>query len=294
MKRAAIFGSRGQLGVELASILSNRSYEVASYDRASVDITDVSAVEKVIAGFRPTVVLNPAAYNQVDLAESNADTAFQINGLAVRNIALAARAVGAQLVHYSTDYVFDGMAGRPYAEDDETHPLGAYAVSKLAGELYAQAYSEAPLVIRTSGVYGPAGAHTARGNFLELMLKLAKNGQPIRVVEDFVASPTYAPALAERTADLLDWGITGVLHIGGGVPISWYDWAKMIFAAAGVTPNLQPTNERDFPTAARRPKFSALSNTKMESLGIAPMPALEDALKDYFRQREPLVMRETV
>lgn len=294
MKRAAIFGSRGQLGVELASVLSKRSYEVACYDRASVDITDAAAVEQVIAGFRPDVVLNPAAYNQVDLAESNADTAFQINGLAVRNIALAARNTGAHLVHYSTDYVFDGTAGRPYVEDDPPHPVGAYAVSKLAGELYAQAYIDAPLVIRTCGVFGPAGVSTARGNFVEMMLKLAKGDKPVRVVEDFVVSPTYAPALAERTADLLERGITGLLHIGGGIPISWYDWARMIFDAAGVSPNLQPTNSREFPTAARRPKFSALSNSRMESLGLAPMPKLEDALKDYFLRREPLVMRETV
>lgn len=294
MKRAAIFGSRGQLGVELASVLSKRSYEVACYDRASVDITDAAAVEQVIAGFRPDVVLNPAAYNQVDLAESNADTAFQINGLAVRNIALAARNTGAHLVHYSTDYVFDGTAGRPYVEDDPPHPVGAYAVSKLAGELYAQAYIDAPLVIRTCGVFGPAGVSTARGNFVEMMLKLAKGDKPVRVVEDFVVSPTYAPALAERTADLLERGITGLLHIGGGIPISWYDWARMIFDAAGVSPNLQPTNSREFPTPARRPKFSALSNGRMESLGLAPMPKLEDALKDYFLRREPLVMRETV
>lgn len=294
MKRAAIFGSRGQLGVELASVFSKRSYEVACYDRASVDITDAEAVDKVVAGFRPDLILNPAAFNQVDLAESQPEAAFRVNALAVRNIALAARNVGAQLVHYSTDYVFDGMAGRSYAEEDPTHPLGAYAVSKLAGELYAQAYIEAPLVIRTCGVFGPEGIRTARGNFVEMMLKLAKGDKPVRVVEDFVVSPTYAPALAERTADLIERDVTGVLHIGGGVPISWYDWAKMIFVAAGVSPNLQPTNSREFPTAARRPKFSALSNGKMESLGIATMPSLEESLKDYFLRREPVAMRETV
>lgn len=294
MKRAAIFGSRGQLGVELASVFSKRSYEVASYDRASVDITDAAAVEQVLSAFHPDLVLNPAAFNQVDLAESQAEAAFKVNALAVRNIALAARNVGAQLVHYSTDYVFDGMAGRPYIEEDPTHPLGAYAVSKLAGELYAQAYIEAPLVIRTCGVFGPEGLRTARGNFIEMMLKLAAGDKPVRVVEDFVVSPTYAPALAERTADLIERGVTGIIHIGGGVPISWYDWAKMIFAAAGVSPNLQATNSREFPTAARRPKFSALSNAKLESLGVAPMPPLEEALKDYFLRREPLAMRETV
>src|SRR6202034_829341 len=120
------------------------------------------------------------------------------NALAVRNLALACRQIDARLVHYSTDYVFDGTLGRPYHETDQTHPLGAYAVSKLAGELYAQAYLDRPLIIRTSGVYGPAGRATNRGNFVEVMLRLAKGGQPIRVVQDLVASPAYAPLLAAR------------------------------------------------------------------------------------------------
>ncbi len=119
-------------------------------------------------------------------------------------------------MHFSTDYVFDGTAGRAYTEEDATHPLGAYAVSKLAGELYAQAYLDHPLIIRTSGVFGPGGLKTARGNFIELMLRLAANGQPIRVVDDHVASPTYAPLLAARSADLVDRGLTGVFHVGGG------------------------------------------------------------------------------
>src|SRR5712664_693727 len=126
-----------------------------------------------------------------------------VRELGVRNLALACRQADARLVHFSTDYVFDGAAGRSYTEQDPTHPLGAYAVSKLAGELYAQAYLDAPLIVRTSGVFGPGGLKTARGNFIELMLRLASapSQQPIRVVEDHVASPTYAPVLAARTLD---------------------------------------------------------------------------------------------
>ncbi len=206
MKRVALFGSRGQLGVELKSEFTARGYEVACFDRSTVDITDAALVERSVAACDPAVVLNAAAYNQVDVAETEPLAAFQVNALAVRNLAVACRNSDAQLVHFSTDYVFDGQAGRAYREEDPTRPLGAYAVSKLAGELYAQAYLDAPLIIRTSGVFGPGGMDTARGNFVELMLRLAAQNNPIRVVEDHVASPTYAPALAARTADLVERG----------------------------------------------------------------------------------------
>src|SRR5579864_2355963 len=199
-------------------------------------------VERAVAQVDPAIVVNAAAYNQVDVAENEPLAAYQANALAVRNIAMACRQVDAQLVHYSTDYVFDGTAGRPYKEEDPTHPTGAYAVSKLAGELYAQAYIDKALIIRTSGVFGPGGLRTARSNFIELMLRLASNRQPIRVVEDHVASPTYAPALAERTADLLERGLSGIFHIGGGTPISWFEFARLIFSVAGLQPELRATN----------------------------------------------------
>jgi dTDP-4-dehydrorhamnose reductase len=281
-----LFGSRGQLGVELRSEFSARGYDVACFERSTIDITDAAAVERSIVAADPAVVLNAAAYNQVDVAEKEPLAAFQVNALAVRNLAIACRNSDAQLVHFSTDYVFDGQAGRAYGEEDSPRPLGAYAVSKLAGELYARAYLDAPLIIRTSGVFGPGGLETARGNFVELMLRLAAQNNPIRVVEDHVASPTYAPALAARTADLVERGAHGTFHIGGGRPISWFDWAAMIFEAAGLNPPLKPTNEREFRTAARRPKYSALSNSKMEGLGIAPMPALESAIREYLGARD--------
>ena len=284
-----MFGSRGQLGVELKAEFSARGYDVVCFERSTVDITDAPAVERAIVQVDPAVVLNAAAYNQVDVAEKEPLAAFQVNALAVRNLAVACRNSDAQLVHFSTDYVFDGLAGRAYGEDDSPRPLGAYAVSKLAGELYARAYLDAPLIIRTSGVFGPGGLETARGNFVELMLRLATpnaaQNHPIRVVEDHVASPTYAPALAARTADLVERGANGTFHVGGGTPISWFDWAAKIFDAAGLNPPLKPTNEREFRTAARRPRYSALSNARMEALGIAPMPPLDTAIQDYLAAR---------
>lgn len=283
--KVLIFGAAGQLGVELVNEFRRRGHKVRGLDRASVDITDAARVEQSVADFDPQVVVNAAAYNQVDVAEQEPQAAFAVNALAVRNIALACRQNGAVLVHFSTDYVFDGRAGRPYTEEDPPHPLGAYAVSKLAGEYFAQAYLDEVLIIRTSGVFGPGGLRTARGNFIELMLRLAQSGQPIRVVADHYASPTFAPPLAARTADLVERGQRGLFHIGGGTPISWFDFARLIFRVAGLSPELRPTSEREYRTAARRPRYSALSNARMERLGLAPMPPLEEAVAAYFSLR---------
>jgi dTDP-4-dehydrorhamnose reductase len=286
-----VLGSAGQLGVELVREFRRRGHSTLGLDRPQLDITDAERVEAVLAPLDPKVVLNAAAYNQVDVAEEEPQAAFLVNALAVRNIALACRQMGSLLVHFSTDHVFDGSAQRPYTEADNPRPLNAYAVSKLAGELYAQAYLDRPLIVRTSGVFGPGALNTARGNFIELMLRLAPGG-PIRVVEDHVASPTYAPLLAARTADLVARKQGGVFHVGGGTAISWYDWARMIFETAGIAPELRPTNEREYRTAARRPKYSALSNARIEALGLPAMPPLREALSSYFAVRARLLAGE--
>ena len=286
MKRTAVvFGAAGQLGVELVRELRARQYAVAAWDRAHVDITHPQAVENALTRSDPAVVFNAAAYNQVDVAEQEPQAAFLVNALAVRNLALACRQMDARLVHFSTDHVFDGAARHPNAEDDPTHPLSAYAVSKLAGEMYAQAYLDGALIVRTSGVFGVGALGTARGNFVELMLRLAASGHPIRVVEDHVASPTFAPLLAARTIDLVERQLAGVFHIGGGSPISWFRFARAIFDTAGIQAPLVATNEREYRTPARRPKYSALSNAKMERLGLDPMPPLRQMLDAYFAER---------
>ena len=285
-RKVIIFGGGGQLGFELGREFERRQWTVQRFDRQSLDIVSGNRVEEAIGQADPQVVINAAAYNHVDIAEKEPLAAYQVNALAVRNLAMACRQTDALLVHYSTDYVFDGNKGTPYVETDAPHPLGAYGVSKLAGELYAQAYLEHPLILRTSGVFGPAGMFTPRGNFVELMLRLAKNGSPIRVVQDHAASPTYAPAMAVQTADLVEKKITGLFHMGGGEAISWYEYAKLIFELAGLSPALQPTDEREYRTAARRPRFSALSNEKLNATGIAPMPPLRQAVGDYLLARE--------
>jgi dTDP-4-dehydrorhamnose reductase len=284
-RTAVVFGASGQLGTELVRELKARRYAVTALDRNHVDICNTAAVEQALAQSDADVVFNAAAYNQVDVAEKEPQAAYLVNALAVRNLAVACRQIDARLVHFSTDYVFDGRARHPYAEDDATHPLSAYAVSKLAGELYAQAYLDKALVVRTSGVFGPGGLSTARGNFVELMLRLSRSRQAIRVVEDHVASPTYAPLLASRTLDLVDREVSGLFHIGGGMPVSWFQFARTIFELAGVEPLLLATNEREYRTAAQRPKYSALSNGKMERVGLQPMPSLREVVALYLAER---------
>lgn len=284
--KIAIFGASGQLGTELSRVFRNRGCQLLCLTRADVDITDFAQVERSLATFDPDVVINSAAYNMVDVAEKEPQAAYQVNGLAVRNIALVCRQLDARLVHYSTDYVFDGLAGRPYTEDDAPHPLGAYGVSKLAGEYYVRAYLDNSLILRTCGVYGPAGLRTARGNFVETMLRLAGSGGPIRVVQDHVAVPTYAPALAERTAQLVERGALGLFHAGGGTAISWFEFASLIFRTSGLAPELRATDEREYRTPARRPKFSVMSNAKLEAVGVDPMPPIADAVREYLSRRE--------
>jgi dTDP-4-dehydrorhamnose reductase len=285
-RKVIVFGAAGQLGVELCREFERAGWLVQKFERQTLDVTDAALVEDAVGRSEAEVVINSAAYNQVDIAEKEPAAAFQANALAVRNIAMACRQSGARLVHYSTDYVFDGTKGSSYVETDATHPLGAYAVSKLAGELYAQAYLDHALIIRTSGVFGPGGMFTPRGNFVEVMLRMAKNNQPIRVVQDHVASPTYAPAMAVRTVEMVDKNLAGVYHLGGGEPVSWYAYAKTIFDLAGLTPSLQPTDEREYRTAARRPKYSALSNEKLNAAGVHPMPSFRDAVAAYLDARQ--------
>lgn len=285
-KKVAILGAAGQLGIELEREFRTAGWKTSAWDRNEVDITDAAAVEAAIGALLPDVVVNSAAYNMVDVAEHEPQAAFLVNASAVRNIALACRQADAMLVHFSTDYVFDGTANRPYVETDAPHPLGAYAVSKLAGEYYARAYLDRALVIRTSGVFGPGGLRTARGNFIELILRQASEHRVIRVVEDHVASPTYAPALANRTVAMVERDLTGIVHCGGGRAVSWYEYASIVFREAGLKPTLHPTNEMEFRTAARRPRYSALSNAYIESLGIPPMPPFEAAIRSYLQLRE--------
>ena len=285
-RRAVVFGAAGQLGVELVRELKARGHSVTGFDRAKPSISPTARRWRMRSrNSDAEVVFNAAAYNQVDVAEQEPQAAFLVNALAVRNLALACRQVDARLVHFSTDYVFDGTARHPYAEDDPTHPLGAYAVSKLAGEFYAQAYLDRALVVRTSGVFGPGGLATARGNFVELMLRLAASGKPIRVVEDHVASPTFAPLLASRTIDLVDRDLSGVFHIGGGTPDLVVSIRAPDFRSGGARADAAGDQRTGIPdagaAAASIPRFPM---PRWSAPAWSPCRRCRDALELYFER----------
>ena len=289
--KVMIFGRGGQLGRELFRVFESKGHQVSGFERSQVDVTNSARVEHAVATSGPDLVLNATAYNMVDVAEREPEAAFAGNALAVRSLALACRQADARLVHFSTDYVFDGTLGRPYTEEDATHPLGAYGVSKLAGEFYAQAYLDDPLIIRTSGVFGLGGLRTARGNFVETMLRLASSGQPVRVVEDFVGSPTYAPELASRTAELVEKKLSGIFHIGGGTPISWFDYAKLIFEAAQLDSRVASHDRARTSNAGTPSEVLRVSNAKMERCGVTPMPSMRAAVEDYMSRRKLVAAR---
>lgn len=286
LKSAIVFGAGGQLGFELTAELRRRRVQVVAVTRRQIDITNGPSVDALVDRHKPTWILNAAAYNQVDEAEREPDVAYRVNALGVRNVAIAASRVGSTLLHYSTDHVFNGENKEPYVETDLPSPPSAYGISKLAGEHFAAAYCEGAFVLRVAGVFGPAGRFTARSNFPELILKKAAAQEPLRVVEDFFATPTYAVPLAARTIDLLEQSPAGLYHVGGGETISWYQYALKILEAAGLEADIAPTNHREYITPARRPRHSSLSNEKLEDLGYEPMPSLDQALRDYLKRRE--------
>ncbi len=285
-RQVVIFGRAGQLGTELVRVCADRGLTATGLTRNDVDVTEAQAVENIVSSLNPSLVLNATAYNMVDAAESDPAGAMAGNALAVRNMATAATKAGARFVHVSTDYVFDGQTDRPWRESDRVGPLSTYGISKLAGEHMAVAYSPEALVVRTCGVYGVAGLNTRRGNFIETMLRLGSRSEPLRVVADVIASPTHAGELAIRLIDLAERGQQGVFHAGGGEPVSWFEFARIIFDEAGLKPELVPSTRDAYPTPARRPMYSALSNSRMEAAGVAPMPSVRECVRAYLRARE--------
>ncbi len=283
---AFVLGAGGQLGVEMVRELESRGYEVMALTRRHLNITVQSEFEALMEDSRPRWTINCAAYNKVDLAESEPENAMAVNAFAVRGLAQVCQRFSSTLLHYSTDHVFDGLDERPYTEADPPAPPSAYGVSKLAGEHFARAYCDNAYVVRVAGVFGPAGIITGHGNFPELIYKRASAGQPLRIVDDYFSTPTYAPALASRSIDLLEKAGPGLYHLGGGETISWYDWARKIAAVAGLPQELiSPIGHVDYPTPAKRPRHASLSNAKAEGLGIAAMPSLDEAAAEWLELR---------
>jgi dTDP-4-dehydrorhamnose reductase len=270
--RYLIAGAAGMLGQDLQKALAGR--EVTALSRAQLDVTDRDAVLAAVAGH--DVVLNASAYTKVDDAETHEDEAYAINALGTENLAVAAARHGARLVSVSTDYVFDGHATEPYAEDSLRDPINAYGRTKAAGEeLALAAHPDGTYVVRTAWLYGAGGP-----NFAKTMVKLADSHETVSVVDDQLGQPTWTGDLAARIVELLDADApAGIYHGTNSGEATWYGFARAVFAQAGLDPErVKPTDSATFVRPAPRPSYSVLGHDAWAKAGLPPMRPWEDAL----------------
>lgn len=282
--KVLLFGSNGQLGSDLQQVFRAAGDTVVPVTHAEADVCSEEQVSEVMAKAQPEVVLNTAAFHKVEECEKKPSLAFQVNGTAAMNLALACRRSGAVLVHFSTDYVFDGEKNAAYEETDLPSPLNVYGASKVAGEHLIACNTDRYFVLRTCGLYGMAGSSGKGGNFVENMLKKALAGDAIRVVDDQVLTPTYTVDLAETTRNLILTGRFGLYHVSSEGQCSWYEFTRYIFEGAGLEANLSPVKSSAFPSPVKRPANSVLSKAKLRAVGLS-IPSWKDALPRYLQER---------
>ena len=275
--RVLITGAGGMLGRDVVRAAEAVGHDVVGLSRAELDVTDEAAVRRALAGAAPDAVVNCAAWTEVDGAETDEARATLVNGPGAGHVAEAATAVGASVVHVSSDYVFDGCKDAPYVESDPTSPLSAYGRGKLAGELAVASGPGARAIVRSSWLFGTGGR-----NFVETMLALAADRDVVRVVGDQIGCPTYTGHLAPALVALAMGRATGTFHVAGAGATSWYGFAREIFHAAGVDCRVDETTTDEFPRPAPRPAFSVLVTERRDAPRLAPW---QEGLAAYLTER---------
>jgi len=281
--RLLVTGAEGMLGWEIERaarrLVAGVDWRVAAHPRDGLDITDLDAVRQAIGIVSPAVLINCAAWTDVDGCESNEIEALRVNGEAPGRLARICQEAGVVLVHFSTDYVFDGTATHPYTEDDPVHPVSAYGRSKLAGEVAIRETGAAHLILRTQWLYGSRGK-----NFVDTILLRAAAGEPLRVVNDQHGAPTYARELAAATLAAIAKGIRGTYHAANSGACTWYDVARAALALADMDPDaVTPVATAEIPRPARRPAWGVLDTIRLERAGVRLSPWRE-ALETYIRK----------
>ena len=285
VERYVVIGATGQLGTDLVRTFDG-SGQLTPLSTRDVDIRDAAATRSILEALRPTWVLNTAAYNLVDRAEEDGRSAFALNAEAVGSLADICQRIGARLVHFSTDYVFDGAKRTPYLETDPPRPLSVYGESKLAGELLALERCERAVVFRVCGLFGLAGSlGKGKGNFVETMLRLARDGRPLRVVSDQVLCPSYTLDLARKVWAVLPKAAQPVYHLTNAGQTSWYDFARRSLELAGVTADLTAVTAAEYGAKARRPPYSVLAHANLAALGEDDLRPWGEALVAYVAER---------
>lgn len=279
--RVLIIGGEGQLASDLTARLEDGA-TVASPSRAELDVTDDAAVAAAFKSLRPELVLNCAAFHNVEVCEREEDRSFEVNARAVKRLAERCQEAGAKLVHFSTNYVFDGRREEPYGEDDLPNPRSIYAISKLAGEYCALAYCDSALVVRSAGLYGLHGSASKGGNFVTRMVARAREQGELRMVADQRLTPTCTADLARAVLDAAD--AEGVLHLTNAGACSWFEFTEAIMELAGIDVPIEPVTTTRTPGGADRPLNGVLSRPRADALGLAPQRGWREALEEYMGQ----------
>ncbi|MEK5269387.1 dTDP-4-dehydrorhamnose reductase [Aeribacillus sp. FSL K6-8394] len=275
--KIVVTGGKGLLGTDLTQIIKQKGYEVFSFGKAELDVTNFDKVYKAFQEAEPDVVIHAAAFTNVDLAEREQDLAYLINGIGTRNVAVLSEKVGAKLMLISTDYVFDGEKNRPYNEFDVPKPLNIYGHSKLLAETFVKQFHSKWFIVRTSWLFGEKGL-----NFVKTMIKLAKEKKNIQVVNDQIGSPTYTKDLSEKLIELMVTEKYGVYHISNAGECSWFQFANQILNKAGYTDiKIIPCTTKEINRQAKRPHYSVLDNFALRLNGFAGLRSWEEALKEY-------------
>ncbi len=277
--RILLLGAHGQLARDLSRCLAHHAVIARSHEE--LDIQDEPAVARAVRESHPDVIINTAAYHRVDDCEDLPDLAFGVNAIGVYNLARAAQLNKSVLVHFSTDYVFDGSKASPYTEADRPNPQSVYAMSKWAGERLIAVYCEKHLIIRTCGLYGAGGSASKGGNFVRSILRAAEDGKSLRVVSDQIVTPTNTLDLAGKVAELVDQKAFGTYHMTNTGECSWFDFAREILRLKGIPRDITPVSTAEFAARARRPAYSVLDNTRMRALGLAEFRPWQEALAEF-------------
>ena len=283
LKRVAVIGATGQLGSDLVEAFQDADVTALGHD--DLELGDPDAVAATIERLRPAIVVNTAAFHNVPRCENEPAAAYALNAIAPRHLARCCTAVGARLVHVSTDYVFDGAKGAPYVEADRPNPLNVYASSKLAGEYGVLNDGVGHQVVRSSGLYGVRPCRAKGGNFIDTMFKLARERPEVRVVDDEVLTPTFTADLAAQIRVLALEGRPGLYHATNESSCSWYEFARAIFDLGGLTTPLHRTTVKEFQSPVKRPFYSVLDNAALRAAGLDRMRPWRAALEDYMRRR---------
>jgi dTDP-4-dehydrorhamnose reductase len=290
--RVVVLGANGQLGSDVCAAFAADGHEVSALTHQDVEITSPESVKLAFEKTRPEMVINAAAFSNVERCETDPVLAFQVNALGGRNVAEACCVHGAAIVHISTDYVFDGAKGTPYAELDVPCPLNVYGNTKLSGEFFVRSANPCHFVVRVCGIYGRNPCRSKDGlNFVERMLKLSREKEEIRVVDDEIVTPTPTVGVARQLTALSKTSGYGLYHATAEGSCSWYEFARAIFDITGTRVRLERARRGEFPAKVRRPRYSVLENAALKREGLNVLRPWREGLEEYLATRETASVR---